>query len=143
MLSIKNVRVEFGRFIRFGIIGVLASLMYAGVTFFIVEMGVGNPIMATIVGQLCAALISYFGHQRYSFAVASTHKIFAWRFLVVFGLTFAMNVGVTWLLTENFGISHRVTIVVVTVLIPVTNYFCNRFWVFRSGLIRSPKASRV
>jgi len=143
MLSIKDISIEFGRLMRFGIVGVLAGLMYAGVTFLIVEFGVGKPIMATIVGQLCAALISYFGHQRYSFAVASTHQTFAWRFILIFGLTFTMNVGVTWLLTEHFGISHRITIAVVTVLIPITNYVCNRFWVFRPGLVPSRKVGGV
>ena len=140
MLTVENIRIELGRLVRFGIVGVLASVMYAGVASFIVEFGIGNPVMATIAGQLCAALVSYFGHQRFSFVVASTHSIFAWRFMLIFVLTFVMNVGITWLLTANFGISPRVTIAVVTVLIPITNFFCNRFWVFRPGLMRSPKA---
>jgi putative flippase GtrA len=140
MLGIGDISIEFGRLMRFGIVGVLASLVYAGVTFFIVESGIGKPVVATIVGQLCAALVSYFGHQRFSFAVASTHSTFVWRFIVIFGLTFAMNISITWLFTAKFGISPRVTIGVVTVLIPVTNFFCNRFWVFRPGLVQSRKA---
>jgi putative flippase GtrA len=128
---------------RFGIVGVVASLTYAGVTYVIVDSGIGKPTVATIVGQLSSALISYFGHQRFSFAVASTHKIFVWRFISIFVLTFAMNIGVTFLLTERFGVSYRVTIAIVTVLIPLTNYFCNRFWVFRPGLVQSTKVDRA
>lgn len=127
-------RLEIGRVLRFGIVGALASATYAVVAFFIVRVGIGTPIEATIIGQLFSAIVSYFGHQRFSFAVASTHKIFAWRFMTIFAFTIVLNVGVTYVLTILLNVSHAASIAVVTVLIPITNYFCNRFWVFRLGL---------
>jgi len=138
--SIRHMAAEIGRIFRFGIVGVVATLVYAGVTALVVETGVGHPIVATVVGQLAAGFVSYFGHLRFSFAVNPDHQVFAWRFLVIAVITFAMNVGVTFLLTAIFGISYRISILVVTVLIPITNYLCNRFWVFHPGLEPLSKA---
>lgn len=127
-------RLEIGRLVRFGIVGVLASATYSAAAYFIVKAGIGTPIAATIIGQLLSAFVSYFGHQRFSFAVASTHEIFAWRFVTIFVFTIVLNVGVTYVLTVLLNVSHAASIAVVTVLLPITNYFCNRFWVFRLGL---------
>jgi putative flippase GtrA len=141
--NIRQLTAEVARIIRFGIVGIAATLVYAGVTYLVVETGVAKPIMASVIGQLTAGFISYFGHLRFSFAVDPDHKSFVWRFLVIAAVTFAMNIGVTFLLTEVLGLSYRVSIVVVTVLIPITNYLCNRFWVFHSGLKSLAKTGRT
>jgi len=44
---------------------------------------------------------------------------------------------VTWLIADVLGLSPRIAIAVVTVLIPITNYLANRFWVFLPGLRRA------
>jgi putative flippase GtrA len=66
--------------------------------------------------------------------------VFVWRFLLIAIATFSINIGVTWLLTSVLGSSHRISIAVVTVLIPITNYLCNRFWVFHPRLKPLSKA---
>jgi putative flippase GtrA len=134
MRDIRQLTIEVGRIIRFGIVGVGAALVYAAVTALAVESGVASPVVASVAGHLVAGLISYFGHLHFSFAVNPDHQVFAWRFVVIALITIAMNVGVTFLLTTVLGMSYRVAVLVVMVLIPLTNYLCNRFWVFHPGL---------
>jgi uncharacterized membrane protein len=45
-----------------------------------------------------------------------------------------MAIVVTYKITGILGGSNRVAVAAVMVLIPLTNYFCNRFWVFLPGL---------
>jgi putative flippase GtrA len=99
--------------------------------------------VATIVSNMAARFASYFGHPRVSFAVASNHQVFVRCFLVIAMVTLEMKVGVTFLLTSILGISYRISIAVVTVLIPITNYPCNRFWVFHPGLEPLSKAGQT
>lgn len=126
--------VEIGRIVRFGLVGVTATLVYAAASLFAVEILNLDPVSGSILGQLVAAGVSYFGHSMFSFGVKTDHRTYLWQFLVVALLTFAMNAVVTWLLTDLLMISHRISIAIVTVLIPLTNYLCNRFWVFTPGL---------
>jgi putative flippase GtrA len=141
MLTASELLVEAGRLVRFGIVGALASIVYAGVTFLIVSAGLGGPLAATIVGQMAAGVVSYIGHLRYSFAVEPDHRVFLWRFIAVAIIAFAANILTTWLLTAVLRVSYIYAIVAVTVLIPIINYLCNRFWIFRSGMV--PLASQA
>jgi putative flippase GtrA len=143
MLDIRQLTIEVARLVRFGIVGIGAALVYAGVAALVVESGMGGPIVATVAGHLIAGFVSYFGHLRFSFAVDPDHQGFAWRFLVIAMIAFAMNIGVTFLFTSVLGMSYRVSVAVVTVLIPITNYLCNRFWVFLPGLEPLSKAGRT
>jgi putative flippase GtrA len=69
----------------------------------------------------------------FSFAVKTDHRSYLWRFLVIAALTFAMNAVVTYLL-DFLLVQNQISIAIVTTLIPLTNYFCNRFWVLSPGL---------
>jgi putative flippase GtrA len=127
-----------GRVIRFGLVGILATSVYAVATFVAVEFFYFTPVIGALLGQATSALVSYFGHAMYSFRVDLDHRTFLWRFFLIGIVTVGINVGTTWVLTEAIGFSYRIAIVVVTVLIPVTNYLCNRYWVFLPGLAQSP-----
>jgi putative flippase GtrA len=78
--------------------------------------------------------VSYLGHSKYSFQVETDHRTFLWRFSLVAAITFSMNAVATWVLAIVAGLSHTVSFLILTVLIPLTNYLCNRFWVFLPGL---------
>jgi putative flippase GtrA len=134
MPSIEQLWTELFRMVRFGIVGILAAALYAAVTSAIIETGIANPIAATIIGHLAAGVVSYVGHLHFSFAVNPDHQIFLWRFLVVAAVAFAVNIGLTWLFTIALGLPYVVAVATVTVLVPIINYVCNRYWVFLPGL---------
>ena len=92
------------------------------------------PVAASVVGQLCAIGISYFGHAVFSFKVDHDHPRHAWRFMVVAIGTFGLNISVTWFLTDMMQITYLIAFGVIVVLIPSINYTCNRFWVFKGGI---------
>ena len=127
--------VEIGRLIRFGIVGTLAAMVYALLTFAVDSSGLTNAVFGTIVGHVAASFVSYFGHLHFSFAVDPDHRTFLWRFFIVAAAMFIMNITITWLFTSILGFSYVLAIATVTILIPVVNYFCNRYWVFVPSLV--------
>jgi putative flippase GtrA len=139
MLTIEQIGIEVGRVVRFGMVGVASAVIYFIVTVIFVKAGLA-PIGATLVGFAFATCVSYFGHQQFSFAVEPNHRAFISRFAIITAASLAVNVGITWLFTEVIGVSYLFSIAAVTVLVPIANYFGNRFWVFLPGL-RSVAAS--
>lgn len=134
MPQLPDLIVEFARLVRFGIVGVIATLVYFSTTFVAIEAFALTPVRASIVGQVTAMGVSYFGHSLFSFAVKTDHRTYLWRFLVIAALTFTMNGVVTWLLTDVLRVYYPIAVGIVGLLIPLTNYVCNRFWVFMPGL---------
>jgi putative flippase GtrA len=129
-------------------VGIAATLVYAVVS------AVGNEtfaimqVLASIIGQVASADVSYFGHFLFSFRVKANHQAYLCRFLIIAAITFALNSAVTWLIADVLKLSPRIAIATVTVLIPIVNYVCNRFWVFMPGLVPAnlapaPMASRA
>lgn len=135
--SITHLLVEGRRIIRFGIVGIVSTAVHAGTALFAVEIIGLHPVFASIIGQAVAGVVSYFGHALYSFTVKLDHRTYLWRFLVIGVFTFGLNAFVTWLLTDIIMISYRVAIILVTILVPVVNYLCNRYWVFLPNIITS------
>ena len=125
-----KIAVELGRMVRFGFVGTIAAATYAAVTFAIAELRIADPVVASVIGYFCAALISYFGHLYYSFRVTPDHRTFLWRFAITVVVTSGMTVGCTWLMTEYWSYPAWAAVLAVTLLIPATNYVCGRFWVF-------------
>jgi len=132
-LLLVRLAAELGRIFRFATVGTLAAIAYAGITFGVAETGLAAPIAASVLGFLVATAISYLGHLHYSFAVEPDHRIFLRRFTIVISITLAETMTCTWLITEGWHRSNLVSSISVSLLIPATNYICNRFWVFRSG----------
>src|SRR4051794_24309344 len=102
MIRLKQIGVEVGRIVRFGIVGVVAAAVYFGLALAIAVAGAG-PVVATIVGHVITALISYFGHLQFSFAVEADHSTFVIRFVFVALVSLALNVATTWTMTSVFG----------------------------------------
>jgi putative flippase GtrA len=133
--------IEIGRLIRFSIVGITAASVYTVVSLIAVEILHLDPLLSSIIGQIASTGISYFGHSMFSFAVKTDHRTYLKRFLTIMAAAFALNIGISWLLTELLRVLPRFSIAVVTVLIPLMNYVLNRFWVFKPGLEDNQKAA--
>ena len=134
MLIMQSPGIEVARLVRFGITGVTAAIVYAAVAFLLVKGGLAKPVVASIVGFLCAATVSYLGHLYFSFRVEPDHRVFLWRFLIVTAITLAMTILLTYVITALLGRSYQIAIGAVIVLNPALSYLCSRFWVFLPGL---------
>jgi putative flippase GtrA len=129
-----GLAVETGRIVRFGIVGVCATMVYLGFSIAAVDILGLSVLLASIFGQCMSTAVSYLGHLKYSFQVEPDHRTFLWRFLIISAITFLMNAAATWVFAVIAGLSSSMSFLIVTILIPLTNYICNRFWVFLPGL---------
>jgi putative flippase GtrA len=132
--NLNLVLIEIGRLVRFGFTGLVVTFVYAAVTIVLVEAGGVGAIAASIAGYLAAGGVSYLGHLYFSFSVRPDHRAYVWRFLIAATLSFVLTIVITWIVTQVLGFSARVSVPVVSILLPATSYVCNRFWVFLPGL---------
>jgi putative flippase GtrA len=133
-LGVESAAVELGRILRFGLVGILASVIYFASTTAFFWLGAG-PLASTAMGQFVSALFSYFGHRYFSFMVTRESN-YVLRFAALMLLNFLLSVGIIWTFTEWLHLSYVTAVATVSVVVPVVNYLGNRFWVFLPGLVR-------
>ena len=114
--------------LRFGLVGVAATLVHASVYLFCLTYV--TPQMANVVGFFCALAISYFGHRYFSFArTAGGAPVL--RFLAVAFLGFSMNAGFVHLMDHGMD-APRLAFWCITFVTPALTYVLLKFWVFAS-----------
>jgi putative flippase GtrA len=126
--------VELGRLVRFGFIGTLATITYFGTAFASAAVLHFSPVAASVIALGASVFVSYFGHLYVSFRVSPDHRTFLVRFAVVAVSSLLVTTGTTALMAEALKTPYIISLCVVSVLIPATNYLLNRFWVFLPGL---------
>jgi putative flippase GtrA len=134
--------IELGRIVRFVCIGLLTFFVYTAVTLSAIEYYGLSPVLGSLIGQLASVAVSYFGHFAYSFKAEPYHDIFIWRFGLTMIVLFGVNIGATWIFTEMMHLRPRISIGILTILIPLISYFLNRFWVFAPGLKLDPRLQK-
>jgi putative flippase GtrA len=129
-----ELSVELGRVIRFGIVGVGATITYVAASLALTHLFTLSPVAASIVAQVISMPVSYFGHLLYSFRVEADHRTYVARFLFTTAAAFAVNFALTWTATVLFGWPQAGAVLLVSIAIPIASFLANRFWVFLPGL---------
>ena len=115
---------------RFGVIGCLATIIH-----YTVAVGVAllsGPYTANATGYVSAVLVSYLGHQRFTFQVptqARSHSRHFPRFIAasLFALLCSQLVLAA---TGSFDIDEQVRLALAVLIVPPVSYLLNRFWVY-------------
>lgn len=114
----------------FGAIGVFATLTHYFLTLACYEILSVNIYAANLVGFLCALTASCIGHAKLTFRVNLNRAIIK-RFTIATVFIFISSQLILALLEETTGTSHRISIGIIVVFIPITSYFLNKFWVYK------------
>jgi len=125
-----------GQFGRFGVVGILATGVHAGVVVALVELAGLDPVTANFPAFATAVLVSYAGNRLWTFGAAGRHRVLLPRFAAVAVAGFLLNHLLLSLMVDRFGIDYRQALPVVVLVVPLLSFLLNRIWVFgapRSG----------
>lgn len=122
-----------GRPVAFVLVGCAAFAMHFSVVSALVPAGL-PPLVANVVGFLCAFGVSYFGHERWSFPARMRDSARAVRrFFVVASCGFAFNEVLYGVLLGLTGLGYRLALFAVLLLTAVATFVASRFWAFADG----------
>ncbi|MEM8597692.1 MAG: GtrA family protein [Pseudomonadota bacterium] len=117
------------RVLRFGIIGVAATLTHVAVLVLLVETGATSPTYANVLGWIAAVPVSYFGHYFFTFAARSAHGATFARFMLLSGTSLAVSQGVV-MVTQALGGPYQVAALIFVVAVPAANFVLMQVLVF-------------
>lgn len=118
---------------KFGIVGLLASAVHAGVYMATVKPLLLTPLPANFAGFGCAFILSFLGHRHWTFAAQTAGAPAAGslaKFLATALLGLGSNTLLTWLLTEYFALPAESALVGILFVTPVLTFVCSKYWAF-------------
>lgn len=118
------------RIVRFGIIGLAATVLYA-VAALGLEAGAGlPPVTASLAAYAVAAVFSYCGHKFVTFMSPGAHGEEAPRFAAVTAAGFGLALAIPFLVTGLAGLPSWLAVALTCAIVPVFNFVVLDRWVF-------------
>ena len=112
-----------GKFIKFGLVGVLNTLI--NWIIFAVLNFVG-------VYYIIATINSYIWNSRWVFKYkGEDKKETTTKFILLNLVGIALNTMILYLLVDLIGLNKLIALVITTVIVMVINYIVNKIWVFK------------
>lgn len=117
--------------LKFGLVGLLATLTYFFSAIFLQETMYGFSIMATNLVAYCIAMIvSYAGHYFWTYEAQSNHGVTIAKYTVSALFGSALNSTIVYICMLA-SMQYKPAMLVAIVLVPAVAYVINKEWVFR------------
>jgi putative flippase GtrA len=120
------IKIFNSQIIKYGIFGIISTLIHIGVASIFVRFFYESLILSNSMGFLSAFTFSYAAQSRLVFNVDPTCKK-AVKFFLVQSVSLILAVKIAHL-TENFSIYFKIAIV--AFLLPLFTFFIHRIWTF-------------
>ena len=119
------------RFLKFGIVGVLNTLVNWIIFFILNTLGM-YYIFSNIIAYSISTIHSYLWNTLWVFKYkdnASTDTTFKFITLNVVGLL--LNTVILYILVDLFNLNKMLGLIITTIIIMFINYAVNKIWVFK------------
>ncbi len=124
--------------LRFGIVGVLATIVHYVVAVAAVELIGLVPVIANLVAFCCAFPVSFVGHLYWTFRgqtdghSAQDRRHYWGRFFVTALVGLGVSQLVVYVLADLLSVHHRIAFAAAILLAPATVFVLSKFWAFRA-----------
>ena len=116
------------RILRFLIVGAATAGVYALTTIALKPFGLG---IATAVGVVISALVSYIGNHAWTFEAEGAHRHYFPRFMIVIAAGIALNQLLIIVLVHRLQWSYMYVMAGFVVGMPILNFIFHSIYSFR------------
>jgi putative flippase GtrA len=116
--------------LRFGIVGISATIIYYVVALFVSKLGLVATI-ANLVGFGAGAMTSFVGHFRYTFKKSDNHFRYLIRFVIVTFFGYVLSNVIIFIALDVNHVPFWLAMLFVVLILPPTSWLCNRYWAFK------------
>ncbi|WP_316858326.1 GtrA family protein [uncultured Cohaesibacter sp.] len=124
---------EIWMILRFGIVGVMATLIHMSVASGLVHFASVNVFTANLAAYLIAFIFAFSGHFFWTFQTGGALRQALWRYFVISASAFAVNNLVLLALVKSGVLSKVMSVLIAAAIVPAISYFASRFWGFKQA----------
>lgn len=119
------------KFVRYGLVGILATLVHVGTFTFLVEALGFTPVIASVPSFVLAMLSAYIVNYSWTFTSSGAHLVQLPKYVTVSAICFCLNVAITYLVVNVFSFWYPIALLMVVSVIPALSFSMNKLWTFR------------
>lgn len=132
MFSLSSHKQLLGLMIRYGLVGVLASLVHAAISLALHKLLGMDPFWSHATGFFGGLITAYLGHYHYSFKDDGSHKQRFPKFVITALTGFALHQTGVYILVNHLQLDYSTqALPLLMVSVPVITFLMSKFWVFR------------
>lgn len=133
--NVSVVRGDMAQILRYGLVGVLLTSLYFGLTALIIETLGAVPTISSIVSFVVSVPVAFYLHKHVTFRAYSAHKLRReiTRFCVTMTCAFLVSSLIVFFVTEVMFMHYGFAFLLTGVVVPLCNYIVFTVWVFREG----------
>jgi putative flippase GtrA len=121
----------FRRALRYGLAGLVATVIYFVSVMLMVERAHVAPVPAAVLATVIVIVSSYVINRAFVFETNRTHVSAFSRFVVASLLGIALNAGLMHVATVVMAWPYLAGAALSTTVVPPMNFFVNYLWAFR------------
>ena len=126
----QDWRAFLSRVVRFAIVGIAGTLLYAGLAFGLEHAGV--PVFfAHAVASAISLAASYLGQKIFTFQIRGQHREMGARFVIATALLVSTQSAIVFVL-DQAGVDPRIVLLISTLFYPPASFILHTFWTFRA-----------
>ena len=131
--GLELYRSEGRRVLKFGSVGVLATLVHYAVAMGFAELGGIGLVVANILGWFAGLIVSWYGHRHFTFSKAEFGRASPLLFTAISVFAICVSSGVAYLM-HLIDAPAYIGLIFAIGVIPAITFLGHRFVVFRRKL---------
>jgi len=120
------------QFMRFGVVGGIATAVQYLVLIMLVQWAGINPVISSAIGFTASAFLNYALNYRYTFRSGRSHRQALPRFFAVALSGLSLNTLLMALMVGVLGLNYMLAQLTATSAVLFGNFFANRHWTFKN-----------
>ena len=131
MIEPGSARREALAGLRFGIVGVAASITHFGVLTALLSLAGAGPVIANTIAYVLALCVSFTGHHFWTFRATGPLLASFLRFLGASGGAYLASTLLLVVLIRDTALSDAAAALAAVAVMPLITFAAHRLWVFR------------
>jgi putative flippase GtrA len=131
--GLEFYRLEKGRLLKFGSVGIVATLVHYSVATGFAELGGRTMVTANLLGWLVGLVVSWYGHRHFTFSKAEFGHASPLMFTAIAVFAIGISSGVAYVM-HLLAAPAYIGLIFAIGIIPVITFLGHRFVVFRRKL---------
>lgn len=120
--------------VKFGFVGLAATVIHTVVLLFLVEkLGVG-PVLASVPAFLTALLISFLINHHWTFVAKGAYGRYFSRYAAVSAAGLILNIAIMYGTVSLMHKPYVIGLGAVIILVPLFSFLLQRYWTFGGSL---------
>jgi putative flippase GtrA len=131
-LSTKNSEKPLHQILRFGIVGIGATLIHVIAAYIANKNFQFGPFSSNLFGYGCAVLASYLGHHQYTFEMSGNHHSHIPKFLFASALCLVVSNAIVAVSALSLELDYVYALLGIFIVVPPSSFIISRLWVFQN-----------